>query len=71
MGIYSITYLINSFGFATSEKTKKIINFIVICLLIFMSGTRYYMGGSDVIVYEVCIMLPQVLKLYCHICLLV
>lgn len=52
MGIYSITYLINSFGFATSEKTKKIINFIVICLLIFMSGTRYYMGGSDVLVYE-------------------
>lgn len=52
MGIYSITYLINSFGFATSEKNKKIINFIVICLLIFVSGTRYYMGGSDVLVYE-------------------
>lgn len=52
MGIYSITYLINSFGFATSKKTKKIINFIVICLLIFMSGTRYYMGGNDVLVYE-------------------
>lgn len=52
MGIYTITYLFNSFGFATNEKSKKIINYIVIAFLIFMSGTRYYMGGSDVLVYE-------------------
>lgn len=52
MGTYTITYLINSLGFSANEKSKKIINFIVIALLIFISGTRYYMGGSDVLIYE-------------------
>ena len=35
-----------------NKRSKKIINFFVIALLIFISGTRYYMGGSDVLVYE-------------------
>lgn len=52
MWTYTITYLINSLGFALDERSKKIINYIVICLFIFMSGTRYYMGGSDALVYE-------------------
>ena len=52
MGIYTIIYLVNSLGFATNKRSKKIINFFVIALLIFISGTRYYMGGSDVLVYE-------------------
>lgn len=52
MGIYTITYLINSLGLVINEKWKKIINYIVILLLIFISGTRYYMGGTDVYAYE-------------------
>lgn len=52
MVIYTITYLINALGFRSSERNKKIINYIVIILLIFISGTRYYMGGSDVYAYE-------------------
>lgn len=52
MGTYTTIYLINSLGFASNRRYKKIINFIVIALLIFVSGTRYYMGGSDVYVYE-------------------
>lgn len=52
MGIYTITYLINSLGFFVDKNCKKIINYIVIAFLIFMAGTRYYMGGSDVYVYE-------------------
>ena len=52
MGIYTIIYLVNSLGLATNRKSKKIINYVVIVLLIFISGTRYYMGGSDVYVYE-------------------
>ena len=52
MAIYTIIYWINSLGFVSNRKSKKIINFIVIMLLIFISGTRYRMGGSDVLVYE-------------------
>ena len=52
MVIYTIIYLINSLGLALNERSKKIINYIVIILLIFISGTRYYMGGNDVLVYE-------------------
>ena len=52
MAIYTIIYWINSLGFVSNRKSKKIINFIAIMLLIFISGTRYRMGGSDVLVYE-------------------
>ena len=52
MGIYSIIYWINALGSIANKKSKKIINCIVIILLIFISGTRYYMGGSDVLAYE-------------------
>lgn len=52
MGTYSFIYILNSLGFVMNERDKKIINCIVIALLIFISGTRYYMGGSDVLVYE-------------------
>lgn len=52
MGIYTIIYLINSLGFVLNERSRKIINYVVLALLIFISGTRYYMGGNDVLVYE-------------------
>lgn len=52
MGIYTGIYLINASGLIFNGKYKKYINFIVVALLIFISGTRYYMGGSDVLVYE-------------------
>lgn len=52
MGIYSLTYAINVFSDALKKKDAKIMQIIVIALLIFISGTRYYMGGSDVYVYE-------------------
>ena len=45
MGIYTIIYLVNSLGLAINRKSKKIINYVVIAFLIFISGTRYYMGG--------------------------
>ena len=52
MGIYTIVYWTNAIGCALNKKNEKMINYIVIALLIFISGTRYYMGGSDVLVYE-------------------
>lgn len=52
MGIYSLTYILNGFGCILDKKNRKIMNYAVIALLIFMSGTRYYMGGNDVRVYE-------------------
>ena len=52
MGVYTVIYVINSLGFALNERSRKIINYIVVALLIFISGTRYYMGGSDVYTYE-------------------
>lgn len=52
MVAYSITYILNALGMASNVRNKKVINGLVIALLIFMSGTRYYMGGSDVFVYE-------------------
>ncbi|MDD3415807.1 MAG: EpsG family protein [Lachnospiraceae bacterium] len=52
MILYSITYFINSLGFFVKKKDTKLVKYIVLALLMFMSGTRYYMGGSDVLVYE-------------------
>lgn len=52
MGIYSLIYTLNSFGALLSKKDKKFIYIIVFGLLIFISGTRYYMGGTDVYAYE-------------------
>lgn len=52
MIIYSITYFINSIGFFTNKRDSHIIKVLVVLLLAFMTGTRYYMGGSDVYVYE-------------------
>lgn len=52
MLLYSLTYFINAIGFFLSKKNNKIVFSIVVMLLVFMSGTRYYMGGSDVYVYE-------------------
>lgn len=52
MYIYGITYLINSLGFFLDKKNQKYVCFLVLGMLIFLSGTRYYMGGSDVYVYE-------------------
>ena len=36
----------------SKDRTKKYLLYITIGLLVFMSGTRYYMGGNDVYVYE-------------------
>lgn len=36
----------------SKDRTKRYLLYITIGLLVFMSGTRYYMGGSDVYVYE-------------------
>ncbi|OUP72882.1 hypothetical protein B5F09_12120 [Erysipelatoclostridium sp. An173] len=52
MAIYSITYILNALGFYMNKRDSKIIKALVILLLVFISGTRYYMGGSDVYVYE-------------------
>lgn len=52
MVVYSITFFLNALGCASNERNKKIINGLVIALLVFISGTRYYMGGNDVLVYE-------------------
>jgi len=52
MYIYSLTYFINSVGFFMAKKDRRLIKVVVVSLLIFISGTRYYMGGSDVYVYE-------------------
>lgn len=52
MIIYSLTYAINALSTAVKKKDEKILRIIVFLLLIFMSGTRYYMGGSDVYTYE-------------------
>lgn len=52
MGIYVVTYFLNALGFFTNKKDSRILKIIVLLLLIFISGTRYYMGGSDVYVYE-------------------
>lgn len=49
---YSLTYFVNALGVFATEKNKKIVKIFVIGLLIFLSGTRYYMGGNDVYVYE-------------------
>lgn len=52
MAIYSLTYFLNALGFYTNERDSRILKWLVVSLLIFISGTRYYMGGSDVFVYE-------------------
>lgn len=52
MIIYSFTYFLNAFGALGKKHQSKIVDFIVLLLLIFISGTRYYMGGSDAYIYE-------------------
>lgn len=52
MAIYSTAYILNALGFFVNKRGRKFIEFIVLLLLVFISGTRYYMGGSDVYVYE-------------------
>lgn len=52
MIVYSLTYFLNALGFFTNRRDSKIIKIMVLLLLIFICGTRYYMGGSDVYVYE-------------------
>ena len=52
MILYTFIYLINSIGLLGNKKDAKNINYIILILLIFISGTRYYMGGSDVFIYE-------------------
>lgn len=52
MIVYCLTYGINALGGYMNKRSKQIITvFIFICLAL-ISGTRYYMGGSDVYVYE-------------------
>lgn len=52
MYLYSLTYFINSLGFIVNKKNREILTLVTLVLLVFISGTRYYMGGSDVYVYE-------------------
>jgi hypothetical protein len=52
MAIYSFTYWLNALGLFTNKKDSRYLKIAVILLLVFMSGTRYYMGGSDVYVYQ-------------------
>lgn len=52
MILYSFTYLLNSISFYVKKTDNKFFQYIVFFLLVFMSGTRYYMGGNDVLVYE-------------------
>lgn len=52
MALYALTYFINSLGVFLDKKSSKYIFYITVALLVFISGTRYYMGGSDVFVYE-------------------
>lgn len=52
MAIYNLTYLINMLGLYLGKKGRKTVFYITVLLLIFICGTRYYLGGSDVYVYE-------------------
>lgn len=52
MVAYYLTYFSNALSFIVNDKYKKYINIFVLLALVFMSGTRYYMGGNDVYVYE-------------------
>lgn len=52
MLIYSITYFLNAIGAFVKKKESDILRVLVLILLVFISGTRYYMGGNDVLVYE-------------------
>lgn len=52
MIVYSFTYLLNSIGFFIKKNNSKKIFYFTLLLLVFISGTRYYLGGSDVYVYE-------------------
>lgn len=53
MAIYSIIFLLNSLSGFVKKNQKKYIIIFVFILLTLLSGTRYYMGGSDVYAYEV------------------
>lgn len=52
MLIYTFTYFLNAIGAFVKKRDSEIIKTLVLILLVFMSGTRYYMGGNDVLVYE-------------------
>lgn len=52
MFIYLQVYFTNALSSFANKRSKKILDIIVLGLLIFLSGTRYYMGGNDVYVYE-------------------
>ncbi len=52
MVVYTIVYVLNWFSYFGNERLKKCLSYVVVLLLIFISGTRYYMGGSDVYIYE-------------------
>lgn len=52
MYLYSLTYFINSIGIFSNKRSQRIVTMITVILLVFISGTRYYMGGLDVHTYE-------------------
>ena len=47
IGINSIVESVNS-----RKDIQRIINIMIILSLVFISGTRYYLGGSDYYVYN-------------------
>ncbi|MFR4948346.1 EpsG family protein [Thomasclavelia spiroformis] len=52
MVIYSSIYLLNILSGFVKKGQKKYIVYLVLILLSLLSGTRYYMGGTDVYAYE-------------------
>lgn len=52
MLVYSTIFFFNSLSGLVKKTQKKYIVFFVFLLLVLLSGTRYYMGGTDVYAYE-------------------
>lgn len=52
MFLYLLTYFTNALSSFTNKRSSRVLNAFVFFLLVFISGTRYYMGGNDVYVYE-------------------
>lgn len=52
MFLYSFTCAINALSSLLKKKHAHYFTIAVFIIMIFMAGTRYYMGGSDVYVYE-------------------
>ena len=52
MPYYLVTYFFNSFSLYVKKDQRKYIEILGLILLVFLSGTRYCLAGSDYYVYE-------------------